>query len=89
MAEDQPFSHRLTLTDRTHLRVTGVREVVGFDETGVILSLGEGTLIIQGHGLQLKALTPEDGQVIINGQIAGMNYGEETGSRSWFRRLLG
>lgn len=89
MAEEQQLPHKLTLTERKHLTVTGVQEVMGFDESGVVLGTGGETLVIQGQGLQLKALTPEDGQVIVDGQITGLTYTAGTGSRGWFRRLLG
>ena len=49
MAETQQF-HRLTLSDRKKLTLTGVTEVVSFDEDTVVLNTGLGTLVIQGSG---------------------------------------
>ena len=37
MGEERQLPHKLTLSERKHLTVTGVSEVVGFDETGVVL----------------------------------------------------
>lgn len=89
MGEERQLPHKLTLNERKHLTVTGVNEVVGFDETGVVLRTGTGTLMIQGRELQLKAMTPEDGQVVVEGLISALAYAEGGKSGGWIRRLLG
>ena len=89
MGEERQLPHKLTLNERKHLTVTGVNEVVGFDETGVVLRTGTGTLKIQGRELQLKSMTPEDGQVVVEGLISALAYAEGGKSGGWIRRLLG
>ena len=89
MGEERQLPHKLTLSERKHLTVTGVNEVVGFDETGVVLRTGTGTLMIQGRELQLKSMTPEDGQVVVEGLISALAYAEGGKSGGWIRRLLG
>lgn len=89
MGEERQLPHKLTLNERKHLTVTGVNEVVGFDETGVVLRTGTGTLMIQGRELQLKSMTPEDGQVVVEGLISALAYAEGGKSGGWIRRLLG
>jgi sporulation protein YabP len=89
MGEERQLPHKLILSERKHLTVTGVNEVVGFDETGVVLRTGTGTLMIQGRELQLKSMTPEDGQVVVEGLISALAYAEGGKSGGWIRRLLG
>ena len=43
--------HKLTLNERKALTMTGVTEVVSFDDTAVILRTGLGTLMVQGRDL--------------------------------------
>lgn len=81
--------HRLTLNERRQLSVTGVSEVVSFDENIVVLHTELGTLVIQGKELQLKTLSLEGGQVAVDGTVAALSYEEPRASRSWLRRLLG
>ena len=80
---------RLTLNERRQLSVTGVSEVVSFDENIVVLHTELGTLVIQGKELQLKTLSLEGGQVAVDGTVAALSYEEPRASRSWLRRLLG
>lgn len=84
--EDMP--HDLTLKGRQKLTVTGVTEVVSFDETAVILQTGLGVLMVHGQGLQLKELSVEGGQTCVEGSISALIY-EEPRQGGWLRRILG
>ena len=89
MAEQCPMPHKLTLSERSQLTMTGVAEVVSFDEGAVTLHTAQGTLLVQGQGLQLKNLSPEGGQVAITGTVTALAYEEPSASGGWLRRLLG
>ena len=67
--------------------MTGVTEVVSFEETAVVLHTALGTLTVQGSGLQLKTLSLEGGQVAVDGDISALIY-EEPRLGGW-RRLFG
>ena len=56
-------SHTLQLSERKQLTMTGVSEVVSFDETVVVLQTSLGTLVVQGEQLQLKNLSQDGGPV--------------------------
>lgn len=87
MAQES-LPHRLTLIERSKLTVTGVMEVVSFEDTLVTLQTALGTLAIQGHQLQLKTLSLEGGQVDVEGSISTLNY-EEPRQGGWLSRLFG
>lgn len=84
MPEDR-FPHKLTLNERKSLTMTGVAEVVSFDETAVELQTSLGTLVVQGQGLKLKTLTPEGGQMTVEGQISALSYEESRDGGFWQR----
>lgn len=84
----EPISHRLNLCERSRLTMTGVTEVISFDETAVVLQTGLGTLVVQGSQLQLKNLTQDGGQVEIDGTVDSLSYSDSTGSRGWLSRLF-
>ena len=67
--------------------MTGVAEVVSFDENTVVLQTSLGLLVVQGQQLQLKNLTLEGGQVAVEGSISALSYEEprQTGWRRLFR----
>ncbi len=86
MAETQ-LPHALTLKERQALTMTGVTEVVSFDDNTVVLRTDLGTLVVRGSGLKLKTLSLEGGQVAVEGSISALGY-EEPRLSAW-RRLLG
>jgi hypothetical protein len=48
-----------------------------------------GLLTVQGQELRLKALTPEGGNVVIEGTVSALHYEEPRPAGGWLRRLLG
>ena len=89
MAEQFALPHRLTLEQREILTMTGVTEVVSFDESAVVLHTQLGTLTVQGENLQLKTLSIDGGQVAVDGHIGALIYEEPRQGGGFFRRFLG
>ena len=81
--------HSLSLSERKNLTMTGVTEVVSFDDTADVLKTDLGMLEVQGQQLQLKTLLPDGGQVVIDGHISALFYQEPRDTRSFWKRLVG
>ena len=86
MTEPVALPHKLTLVERKSMTMTGVTEVISFDENAVVLKTGLGVLTVHGQGLQLKNLSVEGGQVAVEGTISAFVYEEPRGGG--LRRLL-
>ena len=87
MAEQKVLPHGLSLKERKELSITGVTEVVSFDEETVVLRTGLGTLIIQGSGLHLNQLSQNGGQVEVSGTVSTLVY-QEPRQTGGLRRLF-
>ena len=87
--EQLQLPHKLTLNERTHLTMTGVTEVVSFDDASVVVKTGLGTLVVQGEGLQLKTLSQDGGQVAVDGKVSSLVYEQTREPGNLWRRLLG
>ena len=87
--EELMLPHKLTLEGRSKLTMTGVTEVVSFDENAVFLHTTLGDLLVQGEELKLKTLSVEGGQVSVEGKISAMAYEEPRRTGGWLSRLLG
>lgn len=88
MAEAQQIPHSLKLEDRRKLTMTGVTEVVSFDDGAVVLDTGLGRLVVQGQQLQLKTLTLDGGNVAVEGHISSLVYEESRPAGGWLHRLV-
>ena len=77
--------HKLTLENRGAGTVTGIREVVSFDEN-------LGLLTVKGKDLHVSRLTLEKGEVDLDGTIDSLNYSSNEALRksgeSLFTRLF-
>ena len=87
MAE-QILPHSLTLNERKKLTLTGATEVVSFDDMSVVVNTPLGTLVVQGRELQLKTLTEDGGNVVVDGYITSLAYEEPRPTGSWLGRLF-
>ena len=83
---EEMLPHKLQLSERMVLTMTGVTEVVSFDENAVVLQTSLGLLIVQGQQLSLKNLSLDGGQVAVEGSISALAY-EEPRQSGW-RRLF-
>ena len=84
--DETHLPHKLQLSERKNLPMTGVTEVVSFAETCVLLQTSLGLLIVQGQQLSLKNLSLDGGQVAVDGTISALSY-EEPRQSGW-RRLF-
>lgn len=84
MTEDNiRLPHKLTLNERKGLTMTGVTEVVSFDDSAVVLRTGLGILTVHGQQLQLKNLSLDGGQVAVDGTVSALIYEEPRPERGW------
>ena len=88
MVEQQELPHDLRLEGREKLTLSGITEVVSFDDTAVIMHTPLGRLTVLGQQLQLRSLTPEGGSVTIRGQIDALSYEQSGTSGGWLSRFF-
>lgn len=69
----------ITLENRKRLFLTGVMEVISFNEEKILLNTSLGMLTIKGSGLKMNKLDVQNGEVMIIGMIDSFIY---TGSEA-------
>ena len=79
----------MPLTRREALTVTGVTEVVSFEDDAVMLRTAMGDLLVQGRQLQLKELSVSGGQVAVECTVCALIYADARPSGGWLHRLFG
>ena len=85
-----PMEHRLTLTGRETLTVSGVEDAERLDETGIVMATSAGLLTVTGEGLHIGQLSLEGGELHVDGRIDAISYEDPSeGGGGWLRRLLG
>lgn len=67
-------NHSLILDNRSSLTLTGVSDVIGFDEKTVNLMTDCGALIVKGESLHINKLNLDSKDVCIDGTINSLQY---------------
>ncbi|MCI9147167.1 MAG: sporulation protein YabP [Hungatella sp.] len=84
--------HRLMMQDRSVLSVSGIRDVVSFDENQIIVDTDMGLLTMKGKDLHVSRLTLEKGEVDVDGTLDSLVYSSNESFRksgeSLFNRLF-
>ena len=76
------------LTGRSFLALTGIDEVLSFDESMVTLDSGGTVLAVSGSGLSIVKLSLESGEVSLSGQIDAIVYTDEQPKKGLFSKLF-
>ena len=80
--------NNLTLEEREHLTVSGVEEVVSFDEREITMRTGDGDLTVHGEGMSISKLSVDNGDVHVRGHITELRYEESAPERGLWARLF-
>ena len=90
MAENmRVLRHKLTIEQRESTQITGVLDVMSFDDGQVVAETEMGVLVLTGSGLHVAALNLDAGLLEIFGKIDSINYEEHGGQKGKKPSALG
>lgn len=79
-------NHTLQLDNRRKAALTGVMEVLAFDENQVVLRTESGEVALMGEGLHVTRLELSEGQLTVEGKIDSFFYSAPRKSSRLFRK---
>ena len=80
--------HSVTIDRRESIVVTGVTDVISFDEESVIGETELGVIIIRGVNLHVNKINLDSGELSVAGEIDGFTY-ENPGSAGKSKSFMG
>ena len=81
--------HSLVLDERERLSISGVSDVTSFDESAVIAETSLGVLVVRGEGLHIERLSLDTGELVLEGEVASLEYEQPRAGGGLLRRLFG
>lgn len=81
-------AHACRLENRSAASLTGVREVVSFDENQVVVDTDMGLLTIKGKELHVSRLTVGKGELEVDGQVDSLAYSSNEAYRKAGQSIL-
>ncbi|MBE7056660.1 MAG: sporulation protein YabP [Ruminococcaceae bacterium] len=64
------------IENREHLKITGVNDVISFDNNFVETETELGNMLIRGENLKIEKLNPEERELLLNGYFHSCEYAE-------------
>lgn len=84
--------HKIIMQNRSTCNITGILDVVSFDENQVVLDTDMGLLTVKGKEMHVSRLTLEKGEVDVEGTMESLIYSSNASYRksgeSLFTRLF-
>lgn len=72
---------RVLLENRSELALTGIENIVSFDETFVTLETVDSLLSVDGEGMRVLKMDVEGGEISIVGKINALVYSDKKSAR--------
>ncbi|HIU77745.1 MAG TPA: sporulation protein YabP [Candidatus Pelethocola excrementipullorum] len=92
MEEHSGGLHQIKLLNRKSGTISGVVDVLSFDENEILLDTTEGRLIIKGKNLHVGRLQLKEGEVDMDGEVESLVYsskGQKARNGSLLKHLFG
>ena len=79
----------LVLENREKLNVSGVLDVLSFDDQIVIVETELGLLTIKGENIRINKLSLDTSEVVVEGEINSLGYSNKDLDKKDRRRIIG
>ena len=93
MINEQNFQNNekiqnLILENRKKLSISGVSDVLSFDDQIVILDTNLGLLTVKGENIRINKLSLDTSEVIVDGEISSLTYSQKVPEKNGGTSLL-
>lgn len=68
--------HDVIIEGRKKATMTGIEDVESFDEETILARSSCGEITLRGHSLKISKLSVESGDMVVEGEIDNVSYGE-------------
>ena len=72
----------LVLENRKKLSISGVNDVLSFDDQVVIVDTELGLLTVKGENIRINKLSLDTAEVIVEGEISSLSYSQNKQEKS-------
>lgn len=68
----------IVLENREKLSVSGVNDVLSFDDQVVMIDTELGLLTVKGENIKINKLSLDTSEVVVEGEISSLNYSQKS-----------
>ena len=85
---NQNIVQNIVLENREKLNVSGVNDVLSFDDQVVMIDTELGLLTVKGENIRIKKLSLDTSEVIVDGEISRLTYSQKVPEKNGGTSLL-
>lgn len=79
--EEKRTASEINIKNRETVVLSGIEDVVSFDESAIYLITSEGKLVVEGSGLHITALDVALGKMTVDGYVTALTYDDREKGR--------
>ena len=84
MSDEIKKRHSVILENRKNMVLTGIEDVLSFDENAVVMQTVQGKLTVKGNALHISGFNRETGDLQMDGTVSVFGYTDSSGKDSGF-----
>ena len=88
MEENVRCSHNVMMDDRKKLMLTGIKDVLSFDEETIVMESSMGRVTVKGAGLRVAGFDNKSGELSAEGKIFAIVYTSEERNGGFLSRIF-
>lgn len=78
MPEEKKYTkHCVIIDQRENISITGVNDVISFDEEAIVAHTEMGIIVLKGTDLHVNKLNLDKGELEVDGEFLGLTYQED------------
>ena len=85
---NQNIVQNIVLENREKLNVSGVNDVLSFDDQVVMIDTELGLLTVKGENIRINKLSLDTSEVIVDGEISNLTYSQKVPEKNGGTSLL-
>lgn len=85
---NQNIVQNIVLENREKLNVSGVNDVLSFDDQVVMIYTELGLLTVKGENIRINKLSLDTSEVIVDGEISSLTYSQKAPEKNGGTSLL-
>ena len=88
-ANDSCFPHTIIMEDRKKISLTGIKDILSFDDETVSVISVMGKAVIRGKEIKIESFNVDNGDMVIDGSFDALVYLNDSSAKgSVLRRLF-
>lgn len=78
----------LIMENRQKLNISGIEDVINFDDQTVCVNTNLGMITIKGYNLKMNKLNLDNTELMIDGEIVSIVYSENYSKSGFFHKIF-